>query len=111
MYTTWKWSVGGSYYKSARPEKQTSNSNSNQSNAISQSLDEDPFLTTFSRNQNARREDLNEKMADREMVSQRGANPFLQTNYVNDIVACDTFLKPQNTTFERAKENSKEGSK
>ena len=109
MYITWKWSVGSSYYKSARPEKQMSNSNlnSNQSNAISQSLDEDPFLTTFSRNQNARREDLNEKMADREMVSQRGENPFLQTNYVN---ACDAFLKPQNTTFERAKENSKEES-
>ena len=105
MYTTWKWSVGGSYYKSARPEKQTSNST--QTNAISQSLDEDPFLTTFSRNQNARREDLNEKMADRELVSQRGENPFLQTNYVN---ACDGFLKPQNTTFERAKENSKEES-
>jgi hypothetical protein len=88
-----------------------SNLNSNQSNAMSQSLDEDPFLTTFSRNQNARREDLNEKMADREMVSQRGANPFLQTNYVNDIVASDAFLKPQNTTFERAKENSKEENK
>ena len=106
----WKWSVGSSYYKSARPEKQTSNSTSNQSNAISQSLDEDPFLTTFSRNQNARREDLNEKMADRELVSQRGENPFLQTNYVNDVVARDAFLKPQNTTFERAKEKSKEES-
>ena len=108
----WKWSVGSSYYKSARPEKQMSKSNSNstQLNAISQSLDEDPFVTTFSRNQNARREDLNEKMADREMVSQRGENPFLQTNYVNDIITRDTFLKPQNTTFERAKENSKEES-
>ena len=42
------------------------------------------------------------------MITQRGVNPFLQTSYVNDVVARDIFLKPVNTTFERLKEKSKE---
>jgi hypothetical protein len=93
-----------------------------QRNAINQSLADDSFFnqdsdlinitnSMFSRNQNAsgtRREDLDTKIADREMIAQRGVNPFLQTSYVNDVVARDMFLKPINTTFERSKEKSKE---
>lgn len=125
MYTTWKWSTGEAYYKSARPEKnenQTDIGYDSQINAINQSLDNDSFLnqdndlinitnSMFSRNQNAsgtRREDLDTKIADREMIAQRGVNPFFQTSYVNDVVARDMFLKPINTTFERSKEKSKE---
>lgn len=125
MYTTWKWSKGESYYKSARPEKneiQQEQSYDSQMNAINQSLADESFFnqdsdlinitnTMFSRNQNAsgtKREDLDTKIAGREMISQRGVNPFLQTSYVNDVVARDMFLKPINTTFERSKEKSKE---
>ena len=93
-----------------------------QINAINQSLADDSFFnqdsdfinitnSTFSRNQNAsgtRREDLYTKINDREMITQRGVNPFLQTSYVNDVVAHDMFLKPINTTFERSNEKSKE---
>jgi hypothetical protein len=112
----WKWSKGDIYYKSARPLKQnTDNSSQNitnsSQNAINQSLADDSFFNQdnnlinitnamFSRNQNpngTRREDLDTKIADREMIAQRGVNPFLQTNYVNDITNCDTFLKPINT--------------
>jgi len=122
MYNTWKWSTGEAYYKSARLEK---NQNQNkeeecydsQINAINQSLadynqDSDLIDITnsmFSRNQNSsgtRREDLDTKIADREMIAQRGINPFLQTSYVNDVVARDMFLKPINTTFESSKEKS-----
>jgi len=121
----WKWSKGEPYYKSARPEVNKSQdtdisqaiSYDTQKNAINQSLADDTFLnldgemiditnSMFSRNQNAhgtRREDLDVKMADREMVSQRGVNPFLQTSYVNDIVTRDMFLKPINTTQGRTK--------
>jgi hypothetical protein len=127
MYTTWKWSTGEAYYKSARPEKNEQQQQQDigydsQINAINQSLADDSFFnqdsdlinitnSMFSRNQNAsgtRREDLDTKIADREMIAQRGVNPFLQTSYVNDIVARDMFLKPINTTFERSKEKSKE---
>lgn len=124
MYTTWKWSKGEAYYKSARPIKnEVPNQDTcldTQINAINQSLDDDNFFnqdndlinitnSMFSRNQNqsgGRREDLDSKIADRQMIAQRGVNPYLQTNYVNDIVSCDKFLKPMNTNFERLKEES-----
>jgi len=127
MYTTWKWSTGEAYYKSARPEKDERQQEveigyDSQRNAINQSLADDSFFnqdsdlinitnSMFSRNQNAsgtRREDLDTKIADREMIAQRGINPFFQTSYVNDVVARDMFLKPINTTFERSKEKSSE---
>jgi len=125
MYTTWKWSTGEAYYKSARPEKNETKQEigyDSQTNAINQSLADDSFFSQdsdlinitnsmFSRNQNAsgtRREDLDTKIADRQMIAQRGVNPFLQTSYVNDVVARDMFLKPINTTFERSKEKSNE---
>lgn len=124
MYTTWKWSTGEAYYKSARPEKNETQQDvgyDSQMNAINQSLADDFVFnqdsdlinitnSIFSRNQNAngtRREDLDTKIADREMIAQRGVNPFLQTSYVNDVVARDMFLKPINTTFAYDKEKSK----
>ena len=124
----WKWSIGEPYYKSERtPPVSTQEQEQeydSRTNAINQSLADDSFFnqdsslinitnTMFSRNQNAnetRREDLDTKISDREMIAQRGVNPFLQTSYVNDVVARDMFLKPLNTTFERSKEQSKEES-
>lgn len=121
MYKPWKWSTGEAYYKSPRPQKeleQNADTNSleydSQRNAINQSLadysqDSDLIDITnsmFSRNQNlsgTRREDIDLKMSDRELISQRGVNPFLQTSYVNDIVTRDMFLKPINTTQGKAK--------
>ena len=121
MYCTWKWSIGEAYYKSERlkgqgqgqgQEQGQEQEHNSQINAINQSLADKSFFnqdtelinitnTMFSRNQNTnetKREDLDTKIADREMIAQRGFNPFLQTNYVNDIVSHDMFLKPVNTT-------------
>lgn len=107
----WKWSINEPYYKSARPEnKQQDNQVSEydtQKSAINQSLAEDiSYMDTGTDmgTSNNRREDLDNKMADRELVLQRGANPFLQqSSYVNDIVVRDMFLKPVNTTQGRVK--------
>jgi hypothetical protein len=128
---TWKWSTGEPYYKSARPrpeikeEQQEPNLEyDSQTNAINQSLGDDTFFnqdselmditnSMFSRNQNpsgTRREDIDTKMSDRKMIAQRGVNPFLQTSYVNDIVARDMFLKPINTTQGRTKNTEEEQS-
>jgi hypothetical protein len=131
---TWKWSTGEAYYKSARPDKPEKQEKQekqsieyeydSQTNAINQSLADDSFFnqdsdlmnitnSMFSRNQNSsgtRRESIDTKMADREMLAQRGVNPFLQSSYVNDIVTRDMFLKPINTTQGRAKENNNEDS-
>ena len=123
MYNEWKWSTGETYYKSAKLEKKVVDQTyDSQTNAINQSLADECFFnqdsdlinitnSMFSRNQNAsgtKREDLDTKIADREMIAQRGFNPFLQTSYVNDIVTRDMFLKPINTTFEKLKETPKE---
>jgi hypothetical protein len=125
---TWKWSTGIPYYKSERLQKnetaKTGQEYDSQLNAINQSLADESFFnqdstlinmtnSVFSINQNAnetRREDLDTKISEREMIGQRGFNPFLQTSYVNDVVAHDMFLKPVNTTFERVKGQTKEES-
>lgn len=126
----WKWSKGEPYYKSSRELKERRQAkelkeiNENKQpaieydspqNAINQSLAEDSFFnqdltnSMFSFNRNSNREDIDNKMADREMITQRGVNPFLQTSYVNDIVTRDMFLKPLNTTQGRTN-NLEDGS-
>jgi hypothetical protein len=51
-----------------------------------------------------KREELDFKIADRDLVQQRGNNPFLSdTNYVNDVSVRDQFLKPINTAGDRVK--------
>jgi hypothetical protein len=46
-----------------------------------------------------KREELDHKISDRDLVQQRGFNPFLnENNYVNDVSVRDQFLKPVNTT-------------
>jgi hypothetical protein len=132
MHNYWKWSSGytETYYRSPRTSKTTGANHytgvvqeqhyDSRVNAINQSLgdsfeSQDSDLinitnTMFSRNQNqsgTRREDIDCKMADREMLAQRGVNPFLQTSYVNDIVTRDMFLKPVNTTQGRVKQQDK----
>jgi len=54
-----------------------------------------------------KREELDSKISDRQLVQQIGFNPFFNdNNYVNDITVRDQFLKPMNTTFDRIKTNS-----
>jgi hypothetical protein len=48
-----------------------------------------------------KREELDNKIADRQLVQQIGYNPFLGNNdYVTDIAIRDQFLKPINTKTE-----------
>jgi hypothetical protein len=126
----WKWSNGETYYQSARkpPIKESATNNNinydTKMNAIEQSLAED-MPTGFGLNDfngvsddlsyglnnnnsfsniESKRESLDNKMSDRELISQRGTNPFsMQTSYVNDVVTRDMFLKPINTTQGRTK--------
>jgi hypothetical protein len=107
----WKWSISEPYYKSARREvnlekeqEREVSEYDTQLNAINQSLSDnlDPS--------NNVREELDNRVADRELVQQRGSNPFLtqQSSYVNDIVVRDMFLKPINTTQGRTKNKDDE---
>ena len=118
----WRWSTGEEYLKSPRrvyvKNDEVEQIPNTSEQAIHQSLngyqneittfDTFGFDTTFSRSENSsgtRREDLDNKISDRELVFQRGTNPFLQTtNYVDHVVKQDQFLKPKNTTFEKVKQ-------
>lgn len=109
----WKWTLGEPYYKSATNKRDTNAINTtnaensdydSQQNAIKQSLDFDFDIQPQGFTSVNIREELDDKMSGRELVQQRGANPFMQqTSYVNDIVVRDMYLKPANTTQGRYK--------
>lgn len=118
----WKWTKGEPYEKTKRTYKRKEPDdivNDNpffikdlEKTAYSSSLNYDENTWSILNESNAangfkmsnKREDLDLKMADREMIQQIGFNPFLsQSNYADDISASDNFLKPVNTTEGRIK--------
>jgi hypothetical protein len=122
----WKWSKGEIYEKSKRNINNQNNlKNNNEINeleclkeqektAYSSSLNYDENTWDILNQEVAlngfkisnKREDLDLKIADRDLVQQIGYNPFLSdTNYVDDILIRDKFLKPINTTEGRMKIN------
>ena len=118
----WKWSKGESYPQSKRVVKKEyiypvddmetqGFSQENEQSAYTSSLNYDEntwdILNQSIYNQGFRqsnkREELHDKMANRDLVQQIGNNPFLsnQTNYTEDITIRDQYLKPLNTSEER----------
>ena len=117
----WKWTKGEPYERSRRifkeqEEKDTEKFNREiEKSAYSSALNHDEntwdiLNQTLSGNGfkiSNKREELDTKMADRDLVQQRGNHPFLsETNYVNDVSIRDQFLKPINTAGEKVKNNS-----
>jgi hypothetical protein len=121
----WKWSKGEKCERSQRNVGNNINTNLGEysdenypveieQSAYTSSLNHDEntwdmlnqaFVSNSFRQSNIR-EELDTKLSNRELVQQIGVNPFMQqSNYVEDITACDNFLKPQNTTVDRVKFN------
>ena len=104
----WKWTKGEPYERSRRIFKETADKESEKFN---KEIEKSAYSTSLNHDENTwdisnKREDLDTKMADRDMVQQIGNNPFLsETNYVNDVSIRDQFLKPINTAGDRAKNN------
>jgi len=120
----WKWTKGEPYERSRRRYNNNQNNEqltteeelfaeSNQMNkeheisAYSSSLNYDENTWDILNQEVAsngfklsnKREDLDLKIADRQLIQQRGFNPFLsENNYVDDVTVRDNYLKPQNTT-------------
>ena len=108
----WKWTKGEPYERTRRlkhtqelENKQFSkdmessaytsslNHDENTWDILNQSLSGNGFKVSN------KREELDTKIAGRDMVQQIGFNPFLgQTNYAEDISIRDQYLKPVNTT-------------
>ena len=126
----WKWTNGE---KCERSQRRTTNLNNNYQNenydnkiiekeldrveniAFQQallsendiwSLEEQQVFASFEKPKSNRREETYNRMAGREMVGQIGMNPFVQRNYLDDVMTQDNYLKPISTSLEREKENS-----
>jgi hypothetical protein len=115
--TILKWTDGEPYERSRRMKHQVQMMNEKfskdmESSAYTSSLNHDEntwdilnqSLSGAGFKVSNRREELGNKLADREMVQQIGFNPFLgQSNYAEDISIRDQFLKPMNTTQDETK--------
>uniref|UniRef100_A0A6C0K1E8 Uncharacterized protein n=1 Tax=viral metagenome TaxID=1070528 RepID=A0A6C0K1E8_9ZZZZ len=119
----WKWTQGEPYQKSARRNNATNvsqfesqinyddNPQQNANVALQQallsendvwSLEEQQVFVNPDKPMN-KRENTYNKMAEREMVGQIGMNPFMQRNYLEDVMVQENFLKPISTSLEREK--------
>ena len=108
----WKWTKGEPYERSRRL-KQVQEMENKQ---FSKEIEHDAYTSSLNHDENTwdllnqsvavsgfkvsnKREELDHKISDRDLVQQRGFNPFLnENNYVNDVSIRDQFLKPVNTT-------------
>jgi len=119
----WKWSNGIPYKKSKRLIKNDTIEEEqmvDQDEVFSRKVEESAYSTSLNHDENTwdilnqglyngftqsnKREALDDKIANRELVQQKGFNPFLnESNYVQDISNSDMYLKPLNTTLEREK--------
>jgi len=116
----WKWTKGEPYERSRRIFKEQPEKDSEKFN---KEIEQSAYATSLHHDENTwdilnqtlsgngfkvsnKREEIDTKMADRDMIQQIGNNPFLsETNYVNDISIRDQFLKPINTAGDRVKNN------
>ena len=115
----WKWTKGEPYERSRRQKHVEEYENKK----FSKEMESSAYTTSLNHDENTwdilnqtssgngfkvsnKREEIDTKMADRDMIQQIGNNPFLtETNYVNDISIRDQFLKPINTAGDRVKNN------
>jgi hypothetical protein len=135
----WKWSNGDVYEKSPRVFKANMQGSGeteviktqdyynnivvdNRGGALQQSLEMFDSISSLGNEQAPtflyapvelnKRESSYNKIADRDMFMQVGANPFLQnSNYVNDILVQDRFLKPVSTSMEKEHKEEAENEK
>ena len=108
----WKWTDGKPYERTRRMKQQIQIENQE----FSKNMETTAYTSSLNYDENtwdilnqslsgsgfkfsSKREELGDKLANREMVQQIGFNPFLgESNYIDDISVRDQFLKPVNTT-------------
>jgi len=116
----WKWSNGKPYERSRRLKHLEEIENKE----FTKDIETAAYTTSLHHDENTwemlnqsihqsgfkvsnKREELDSKISDRDLVQQIGYNPFLgDTNYLNDVTMRDKFLKPVNTTQGLSRENN-----
>lgn len=114
----WKWTKKEPYERSRRLKHVVELENKE----FSQEVERAAYTTSLNHDENTwdilnqnlsgegfkvsnKREEMDFKISDRELIQQIGFNPFLGDNsYVNDVTVRDRFLKPVNTTQGMTKE-------
>lgn len=120
----WKWTKGESYEKSKRLYNGNQQEKQNENTAdpyFIKEFEHEAYTSSLHHDENTwdilnqqlsgsgfkvsnKREELDSKIADREMIQQIGYNSFLsQNDYVNDVTISDKFLKPISTSQDRLK--------
>jgi hypothetical protein len=123
----WKWTKGEPYERSRRKYKSDENINKDGNNEVNgdyiKQIEDSAYTSSLNYDENtwdilnqsiydgfkreSKREELDLKIADRELVQQIGFNPFLNNkNYLDDVQVRDQFLKPINTSQEKVKTTS-----
>jgi hypothetical protein len=101
MFYFWKWSNYDKILKSYKTDNNNNDNNNDNNNNDNNNLgikyDLDLDLDCHNK-----REELDTKLSNRELVFQRGQNPFLANNYIDDVINRDLFLKPVNTNQEKS---------
>lgn len=110
-----KWTDGKPYERTRRMKHQME-IEKNEHNEFSKNIENSAYSSSLNHDENTweilnqslndsgfkisnKREELGDKLANREMIQQIGFNPFLgESNYINDISIRDQYLKPVNTT-------------
>jgi hypothetical protein len=83
-YLKWSWKCGGPYQQSNREEQY-----------------QEQYREQYQESQQNKRELISTKMDERQLMCQRGINPFTQydsKSYADHLNVQDKFLKPQDTT-------------
>ena len=124
----WKWTYGENYEKSPRIQKQVRHIEASieaesfenikhrtehmaqQQSLLSEndvwSLDEPMSSMEMALDKPLnKREDTYNKMSEREMIGQIGMSPFSNSNYINDVMVQENFLKPVSTSAGRENKN------
>ena len=125
MVVEWKWTKGEPYERSCRrPIRKVVDTQIEPSDVddpyFSKEVEQSAYSTSLNHDENTwdilnqsfytqgfrqsnKREELHDKLANRDLVQQIGFNPFLtnHTNYVDDISIHDQFMKPLNTSEEK----------
>ena len=120
----WKWTLGEPYERSRRrqPTVQEEESPEKLDHQFTKEIEQSAYTTSLHHDENTwdilnqslydqgfrqsnKRELLDDKIANRDLVQQIGFNPFLtnQSNYGDDIAVREQYLKPISTTQEREK--------
>jgi hypothetical protein len=79
----WKWSNGEKYEKTNKQSNKQSNEQQNILNDVLFHVEN-------------KREEIGNKLSEREMFAQIGLNPFSQNSYKNDITNYDNYMKIKN---------------